>query len=154
MFFLNFRPLFLQSSLYFSPPSHFETTICTSMATNSGTLAWKISWTEEPGGCSSWGHKEWGMTERLHFHFSVSCIGEGNGNPLQWSCLENPRDEGAWWADVCGVAQSWTRLKWLNSSSNICTSVNILGIFHRSLNSNIFFRVHVWFCKFWNLPPL
>ena len=57
------------------------------------------------------------MTERLRFHFSLSCIGEGNGNPLQCSCLENPRDGGAWWAAVCGVAQSRTRLKWLGSSS-------------------------------------
>ena len=61
-------------------------------------------------GCSPWGREEWGMTERLHFHFSLSCIGEGNGNPLQCSCLENPRDGGAWWAAVYGVAQSWTRL--------------------------------------------
>ena len=51
------------------------------------------------------------MTERLHFHFSLSCIGEGNGNPLQYSFLENPRDGGAWWAAVYGVAQSWTRLR-------------------------------------------
>ena len=55
------------------------------------------------------------MTEQLHFHFSFSCIGEGNGNPLQWSCLENPRDGGAGWAAVYGVAQSWTRLKRLSS---------------------------------------
>ena len=68
-------------------------------------------------GCSPWGR--WGSdtTERLHFHFSVSCIGEGNGNPLQCSCLENPRDRGAWWAAVYGVAQSRTRLKWLSSSN-------------------------------------
>ena len=58
------------------------------------------------------------MTEQLHFHFSLSCIGEGNGNPLQCSCLENPRDGGAWWAAVYGVAQSWTRLKRLNSSNS------------------------------------
>ena len=56
-------------------------------------------------------------TERLHFHFSLSCIGEGNGNPLQRSCLKNPRDGGAWWAAVYGVTQSWTWLKWLSSSS-------------------------------------
>ena len=67
-------------------------------------------------GCSPWGHKESDTTERLHFHFSLSCIGEGNGNPLQCSCLENPRDGGAWWAAVYGVAQSQTRLKWLSSS--------------------------------------
>ena len=58
------------------------------------------------------------MTERLHFDFSLSCIGEGNGNPLQYSCLENPRDGGAWWAAVYGVAQSRTRLKRLSSSSS------------------------------------
>ena len=66
-------------------------------------------------GCSPWGHKELDTTERLHFHFSLSCTGEGNGNPLQCSCLENPRDGGAWWAAVCGVAQSRTRLKPLSS---------------------------------------
>ena len=61
------------------------------------------------------------MTEQFHFHFSLSCIGEGNGNPLQCSCLDNPRDGGAWWAAVYGVAQSWTRLKRLSSSSSsIC----------------------------------
>ena len=68
--------------------------------------------------CSPWGRKEWDTTERLHFHFSLSCIGEGNGNPLQYSCLENPRDRGAWWAAVSGVAQSWTRLKRLSSILN------------------------------------
>ena len=57
------------------------------------------------------------MTEQLHFHFSLSCIGEGNGSPLQYSCLENPRDQGAWWAAIYGVAQSQTRLKQLSSSS-------------------------------------
>ena len=70
-------------------------------------------------GCSPWVHEELDTTERLHFHFSLSCIGEGNGNPLQHSCLENPRDGGAWWAAVYGVAQGQTRLKRLNSSSSI-----------------------------------
>ena len=71
--------------------------------------------------CSPWGREEWDMTEQLHFHFSLLYIEEGNGNPLQCSCLENPRDGGAWWAAVYGVAQSWTRLKWLSSSSmTIC----------------------------------
>ena len=69
-------------------------------------------------GCSPWGHKESDTTEQLHFHFSLSCIGEGNGSPLQCSCLENPRDWGAWWAAVYGVAQSRTRLKRRSSSSN------------------------------------
>ena len=63
-------------------------------------------------------HKELDTTERLHFHFSLSCIGEGNGNPLQCSCLENPRDGGAWWAAVSGVARSRTRPKRLSSSSS------------------------------------
>ena len=70
-------------------------------------------------GCRPWGREESDTTERLHFHFSLSHIGEGNGNPLQCSCLENPRDMGAWWAAVYGVAQSQTRLKRLSSSSNI-----------------------------------
>ena len=76
-------------------------------------------------GCSPWGRKELERTEQLHFHFSLSCIGEGNGNPLQCSCLENPRDGGAWWAAVYGVAQSRTRLKWLSSSS----SSSLLALF-------------------------
>ena len=67
-------------------------------------------------GCSPWGRQESDTTERLPFRFSLSCIGEGNGNPLQCSCLEHPRDGGAWWAAVYGVAQSRTRLKWLSSS--------------------------------------
>ena len=64
------------------------------------------------------GSQESNATERLPFHFSLSCIGEGNGNPLQCSCLENPRDGGAWWAAVYGFAQSRTRLKRLSSSSS------------------------------------
>ena len=76
------------------------------MAPHSSTLAWKIPWTEEPGRLQSLD-----ITERLHFHFSLSCIGGGNGNPLQYSCLENPGDAGVWWSAVSGVTQSWTRLK-------------------------------------------
>ena len=88
------------------------------MAPHSSTLAWRIPWTEEPGRLQSKGSLESDMTERLHFHFSLSFIGEGNGNPLQCSCLENPRDGGAWWAAVSGVAQSQTWLKQLSSSSS------------------------------------
>ena len=62
-------------------------------------------------GCSPWGHEGSDTTEQIHFHFSLSCIGEGNGNPLQCSCPENPRDWGAWWAAVYGVTQSQTQLK-------------------------------------------
>ena len=69
-------------------------------------------------GCSPWGREESDTTEWLHFHFSLSCIGEGNGNALQCSCLENPRDGRAWWATVYGVTQSRTRLKRLSSSSS------------------------------------
>ena len=89
------------------------------MAPHSSTLAWKIPWMEEPGGLESMGLLRVVMTERLHFHFSLSCIGEGNGNPLQYSCLENPIDGGAWWAAVYGVAQIRTQLKQLSSSSRI-----------------------------------
>ena len=69
-------------------------------------------------GCSPWGRWESDTTERLHFDFSLSRIGEGNGNPLQCSCLENPRDGGAWWTAISGVTQNQTRLKWLSSSSS------------------------------------
>ena len=88
-------------------------------------------------GCSPWGREESDTTEWLHFHFSLSCIGEGNGNPLQCSCLENPRDGGAWWAAVCWVAQSWTRLKQLSSSrSNRCLYYVLSIIWHRKLPSH------------------
>ena len=76
-------------------------------------------------GCSPWGRSESDTTEQLHVHFSLSCIGEGNGNPLQCSCLENPRDGWAWRAVVYGVAQSRTRLKRLSSSS---CSIQVLSI--------------------------
>ena len=79
------------------------------MAPHFSTLAWKIPWMEEPGRLQSMGSlrvgHDWASS------LSLSCIGEGNGNPLQYSCLENPRDGGAWWAAVYGVAQSQTRLK-------------------------------------------
>ena len=88
------------------------------MAPHSSTLAWKIPWTEEPVGCSAWGRKESETTERLHFQFSLSCIGEGNGNTLPCSCLENPRDGEAWCAAIYGVAQSRTWLKRLSSSTS------------------------------------
>ena len=98
-------------------------------------------------GCSPWGH--WGSdtTEQLRFHFSLSCIGEGNGNPLQCSCLENPRDGGAWWAAVYGVTPSRTRLKWLSSILYWCfsfwlTSLCIIGSSFIHLirtDSNVFF---------------
>ena len=85
--------------------------------------------------CSPWGREESDMTEQLHFQFSLSCIEEGNGTPLQYSCLENPRDRGAWWAALYGVAQSWTWLRRLSSSSSsssmeaIYLGVCVLGHF-------------------------
>ena len=95
-----------------------------------GKIPWRRKWQTTPVllpgeshgerslvGYSPWGLKESDMTEQLHFHFSLSGIGEGNGNPLQCSCLENPRDSRAWWAAVYGVAQSRTRLRRLSSSS-------------------------------------
>ena len=78
--------------------------------------------------CSPWGSEESDMTEWLHFHFSLSCIGGGNGNPLQCSCPENPRDGRAWWAAVYGVAQSRTRLKRLSSSSSRVNSLVVQGL--------------------------
>ena len=98
---------------------------------NYSTYCWRRHWYPTPvllpgkshgwrslEGCSPWGHWESDTTEWLHFDFSLSCIGEGNGNPLQCSCLENPSDGGAWWAAIYGVAQSRTRLKPLGSSSS------------------------------------
>ena len=94
------------------------------MAPHSSPLAWKIPWKEEPGGLQSMGSLRVGHD----WATSLSRMGEGNGNPLQCSCLENPRDGGAWWAAVYGVAQSRTRLKWLNSSSGSCSCWEIYSI--------------------------
>ena len=77
------------------------------MAPHSSTLAWRIPWAEEPGGLQSMESRRV-RHDQLDFHFSLSRIGAGNGNPLQCSCLENPREVEAWWAAVYGVAQSWT----------------------------------------------
>ena len=86
-------------------------------------------------GCSPWGRTESDMTERLHFHFSLSCIGERNGNPLQCSCLENPRDGRAWWAAIYGVTQSRTWLRQLSSSSNSSSTFPISSS-HTSLEQS------------------
>ena len=88
------------------------------LAIHSSTLAWKIPWMEDPVGYSPWGREESDTTEQLHFHFSLACTGEGNGNPHQCSCLENSRDGGTLWAAVYGIAQSRTWLMWLSSSSS------------------------------------
>ena len=98
-------------------------------------------------GCSPWGHEELDMTERLHFHFSLLCIGEGNGNPLQCSCLENPRD---------GVAQSRTRLKWLSSSSSI-TIISLRQTWRACRPGHWYYSYHFLYCfnymDAWNELP-
>ena len=86
------------------------------MAAHSSILAWRIPWMEEPGRLLSMGFRR--VRHNWVTSLSLSCIGEGNGNPLQCSCLENPRDGGAWWAASFGVALSLTRLKRLSSSSS------------------------------------
>ena len=90
------------------------------MATHASTFTWKIPWTEEPGRLQSVGSLRVGHDSVT----SLSRTGEGNGNPLQCSCLENPRDRGAWWGAICGVAQSQTRVKRLSSSSS-----NLIDLF-------------------------
>ena len=129
------------------------------MAPHSSTLAWKIPWMEEPGGLQSMGSLRVDTTERLHFHFSASCIGEGNGNPLQCSCLENPRDGGAWWAAAYGVTQSWTRLKPLSRSSSsnmipfclylqfsVWKSMNLFYFPISSFSTILSFFLELYFC--------
>ena len=111
--------------LFIHPPSvYWGPRICQrlvlvmekAMAPHSSTLAWKITWTEEPGRLQSMGSL--GVGHNWATSLSLSCIGKGNGNPLQCSCLENPRVGGAWWAAVYGVTQSRTWLKQLSSSSS------------------------------------
>ena len=110
------------------------------MATHSSTLAWRIPWMEEPGRLGSMGSRRVWHDWATSLSFSLSPIGEGNGNPLQCSCLENPRDSGAWWAAGYGVAQSRTRLKRLSSSRSrsivsfkICVSLLIFCLFDLSI---------------------
>ena len=105
------------------------------MAPHSSTLAWKIPWTEEPGGLQSMGLLRVGHDWATSLSLFTSCIGEGNSNPLQCSCLENPRDSGAWWAAVYGVAQSQRRLKQLSSSSRVL--ICKMGILH---SANLFIQ--------------
>ena len=93
-------------------------------------------------GCSPWDLEESDMTERLPFHFSLSCIGEGYSNPLQCSCLENPRDWGAWWASVNGVAQSRTWLKQLSSSS--ISIIPLRGFTVMSIVINVWYLMFQW----------
>jgi len=104
------------------------------MVSHSSTLAWKIPWMKEPGRLQSIGS----LRVRHNWTTSLSCIGEGNGNPLQCSCLENPRDGGAWWAALYGVTQSQTQLKWLSSSSSSSSSSIPLKLFQSSPECVIF----------------
>ena len=98
------------------------------MATHSSTLAWKIPWAEEPGRLQSMGSLRVGQDWATSLSLSLSSIGEGNGNPLQCSCLENPRGRGAWWAAIYGVAQSRTWLKqFSSSSSSLFLDLQIIG---------------------------
>ena len=113
------------------------------MAPHSSTLAGKSHGWRNLVGCSPWGCYESDTTERLHFHFSLSHIGEGNGNPLQCSCLENPRDGGAWWAAIYGVAQSRTRLKRLSSSSSVLFGLPSSSAGEESTCSNAGYSVSV-----------
>ena len=127
-------------------------------------------------GCRPWGCKESDMTEWFPFHFSLSCIGEGNGTPLQYSCLENPRDGGAWWAAVYGVTLSRTRLKWQQqqqqsvrrtktfgkvwwqiSYQNQCNQKTVSNIFNvlmyegqNLLNLNFIFSKNIFYIWKWN----
>ena len=118
----TFKPYSIYMLIFIEMKSYYhlvqKSALEKAMATHSSTPAWKIHGRRSLVGCSPWGCKELDMTERLPFHFSLSCIGEGNGNPLQCSCLENPRGGGAWWAAIYGVAQSRTRLTRLSSSSS------------------------------------
>ena len=99
--------------------------------------------------CSPWGHEELDMTEQIHFHFSLSWIGEGNDNPLQCSYLENPRDGGAWWAAISGVAQSQTRVKWLSSSSSRFVTQDVVYSGECSMCT---WEESVFFCVWMNYP--
>ena len=108
------------------------------MAPHSSTLAWKNPMDRGAWWAAVHGVAKLDMTEQLQFPFSLSCIGEGNGNPLQCSCLENPRDGGAWWATVHGVAQSRTRMKRLSSSSSESMMVFHCGFyFWRTSNAEL-----------------
>ena len=104
------------------------------MAPHSSTLAWKIPWTEEPGRLQSTGSLRVGHDWATSLSLFTSCSAEGNGSPLQCSCLENPRDGGAWWAAIYGVAQSWARLKRLSSSSS---SIGLINSWTRGLNQRL-----------------
>ena len=119
------------------------------MAPHSSTLAWHIPWMEEPGRLQSVGSlrvgHDWATSLSLFtfMHWRRKC------NPLQWSCLENPRDDGTWWAAVCGVTQSWTRLKWLSSSSMYKRrkSCQFVVVWNKSEKSLLYDITYMWNLK-------
>ena len=114
-------------------------------------------------GCCLWGHTESDTTEQLHFHFSLSCIGGGNGNPLQCSCLESPRDRGVWWAAIYGVTQSQTTLKQLSSSSRYADDTTLMAESEEELksllmkvkeeNERVGLKLNIQNTKSWHLVP-
>ena len=133
-------------------PANLKSWIQPCILNNSFFLDWRRQWHLTPVllpgkshgwrslvGCHPWGRQESDTTERLHFHFPLSCIGEGNGNPLQCSCLENPTDGGAWWAAVYSVAQSRTQLKRLSSSSSfpgfLCVPIRYYFLYSQTAQS-------------------
>ena len=118
---------------------HFVTPSEKAVAPHSSTLARKIPWTEEPGGLQSMGSRRVGHDGATSLSLFTSCIGEGNGNPFQCFCLENPRDGGAWWASVYGVTQSRTRLKRLSSSSSSLFPIFACYLSVPHYSSSIFF---------------
>ena len=118
------------------------------MAPHSSTLAWKIPWTEEPGQLQSMGSLRVGHDWATSLSLFTSMHWRRNGNPLQCSCLENPRDGGAWWAANYGVAQSWTWLKRLSSSSSLILWNRICFFFFSSRG-----RRNIFFCYFWDAIP-
>ena len=143
---LSFKPTFLLSTFTFIKRLLSSSSLSAIRVVSSAY--WRRQWHPTPVhlpgkshgqrslvGCRPWGREESDTTERLHFHFSLSCTGEGNGNPLQCFCLENPRDGGAWWAAIYGVAQSRTRLKRLSS---ICIS-EVIDISPGNLDSSLCF---------------
>ena len=140
-------------------PCHQNVFTKKAMAPHFSTLAWKIPWTEEPGRLQSM------RSLRVGYDWATSLwyIGEGNGNALQCSCLENPRDGGAWWAAIYGVAQSWTRLKWLSSSSMVLQEETELGsqktwILHKAIILQLKNKQKTWIlgkaASYWLINPL
>ena len=123
------------------------------MAPHSSTLAWKIPWMEEPGGLQFMGSLRVGHD----WATSLSCIGEGNSNPLQCSCLENPRNRGAWWAAIYGVTQSQTQLMWLSSSSSIALSgdrqplLRVLQVFQPDFKTYTLISLSYFLMLFWRI---